>query len=204
MTDELWTIEQLPDRVAELLVEDYSGQQNGRVRELPNGRTIRWYTTIGLVDRPISRGRTALYGPRHVLQLAAVKRLQAAGRTLAEIQQELVGVTDGRLAELAKVASLDVVYPQQPIPVEPFWHRHAPRAEADSVSDSAHNTAHNTARNTVSKAMFGVRVGDSVMVMLEGADRAPTDAELAELEAAAAPLLAAIERLGLSPRKERR
>jgi DNA-binding transcriptional MerR regulator len=192
MTDELWTIEQLPDRVAELLSQDYAGQQNGRVRELPNGRTIRWYTTIGLVDRPISRGRTALYGPRHVLQLAAVKRLQAAGRTLAEIQQELVGVTDDRLAELAKVPSLDMVYPQQTIRVEPFWHRHATNDQADSVS------------HTVSKAVFGIRVDDSVTVMLEGADRAPTDAELAELEAAAAPLLAAIERLGLSPRKEQR
>jgi DNA-binding transcriptional MerR regulator len=192
MTDELWTIEQLPDRVAELLSQDYEGQQNGRVRELPNGRTIRWYTTIGLVDRPISRGRTALYGPRHVLQLAAVKRLQAAGRTLAEIQQELVGVTDDRLAELAKVPSLDVVFPQQPIRVEPFWHRNATTDQADSVA------------HTVSKAVFGVRVDDSVTVMLEGADRAPTDAELAELEAAAAPLLAAIERLGLSPRKEQR
>ncbi len=191
MTDELWTIEQLPDRVAELLAEDYSGQQNGRVRELPNGRTIRWYTTIGLVDRPISRGRTALYGPRHVLQLAAVKRLQAAGRTLAEIQQELVGVTDGRLAELAKVASIDIVFPQQPIPVEPFWHRHPSRSDADSVP------------HTVSKAVFGFRIDDSVTVMLDGADRPPTAAELAELESAAAPLLAAIERLGLSPRKER-
>lgn len=191
MTDELWTIEQLPDRVAELLAQDYAGQQNGRVRELPNGRTIRWYTTIGLVDRPISRGRTAFYGPRHVLQLAAVKRLQAAGRTLAEIQQELVGITDGRLAELAKVAPLDVVFSQQPIPVEPFWHRHSPRSDADSVS------------HAVSKAVFGFRVDDSVTVMLDGADRPPSSAELAELEAAAGPLLAAIERLGLSPRKER-
>jgi DNA-binding transcriptional MerR regulator len=191
MTDELWTIEQLPDRVAELLAEDYAGQQNGRVRELPNGRTIRWYTTIGLVDRPISRGRTALYGPRHVLQLAAVKRLQAAGRTLAEIQRELLGVTDGRLAQLAKVATVDLAYPQQEIRVEPFWHRQADHHDTDSVA------------RTVSKAVFGVRVDDSVTVMLEGADRAPTAAELAELEAAAAPLLAAIERLGLSPRKER-
>lgn len=196
MTDELWTIEQLPDRVAELLAQDYAGQQNGRVRELPNGRTIRWYTTIGLVDRPISRGRTALYGPRHVLQLAAVKRLQAVGRTLAEIQQELLGVTDGRLAELAKVASVDIVFPQQEIPVKSFWHRHATRHDTDSVRNDV-------VTNTVSKAVFGIRVDDSVTVMLEGADRAPTDAELAELEAAAAPLLAAIERLGLSPREER-
>ncbi|MBY8850082.1 MerR family transcriptional regulator [Saccharothrix sp. MB29] len=87
MDDELWTIEQLPERVAALLAEDYDGQRNGRVRELPNGRAIRWYTTIGLVDRPAGfRGRTALYGRRHLLQVVAVKKLQAAGRTLAEIR----------------------------------------------------------------------------------------------------------------------
>jgi len=54
MNDELWTLEQLSDRVADLLADGYQGQQNGRVRELPNGRTIRWYTTIGLVDRPLA------------------------------------------------------------------------------------------------------------------------------------------------------
>jgi hypothetical protein len=30
------------------------------------------------------QGRTALYGPRHLLQVVAVKRRQAQGRSLAE------------------------------------------------------------------------------------------------------------------------
>ncbi|QTR03383.1 MerR family transcriptional regulator, partial [Saccharothrix algeriensis] len=100
--DELWTIEQLPEQVAALLAENYGGQRNGRVRELPNGRAIRWYTTIGLVDRPVAgRGRTAWYGRRHVLQLVAVKKLQAAGHSLAEVQALLLGASDAKLAELA-------------------------------------------------------------------------------------------------------
>ncbi|QFZ24660.1 MerR family transcriptional regulator [Saccharothrix syringae] len=100
----MWTIDQLPDRVAALLAEGYGGQRSGRVRELPNGRAIRWYTTIGLVDRPAAhRGRTALYGWRHLLQVVAVKKLQAAGRTLAEIQGLVVGASDARLAELAEL-----------------------------------------------------------------------------------------------------
>lgn len=187
MTDELWTIEQLPDRVAEVLSENYSGQPNGRVRELPNRRTIRWYTTIGLVDRPVAnRGRTALYGPRHVLQLAAIKRLQAAGRSIAEIQQELLGASDKQLAEVAQVPDVDVVFPRMNVRVEPFW-RHRP-IQSD----------------TVSKLVPGIRLNDSVTVMLTHATRTPSDAEVAELEAAAAPLLAAVERLGLSAGEERR
>jgi DNA-binding transcriptional MerR regulator len=186
MTDELWTIEQLPDRVAEALAENYAGQQNGRVRELPNGRTIRWYTTIGLVDRPAAtRGRNALYNRRHVLQLAAVKRLQAAGRSLAEIQEELLGATDRRLADVAQVR-LDVALPPaQKVSVEPFWNR---RPHDDSVN----------------KLVYGVRVADSVTVVLDAATRTPDAAEVAEIEAAAAPLLDVLDRLGLSPRKEDR
>src|SRR4030095_506763 len=65
-------------------------------------RAVRWYTTLGLVDRPSAmRGRTALYGRRHLLQLVAIKRLQAAGRTLAEVQEELAAASDERLGRVA-------------------------------------------------------------------------------------------------------
>jgi len=193
MTDELWTLEQLSDQVAALLADDYDGQQNGRVRELPNGRTIRWYTTIGLVDRPLAtRGRVALYGARHALQLAAVKRLQAKGLSLADIQERLLGATDEDLAGVAEtVRHLQDMEAYPPpaagVKVAPFWHR-SPQPESDTVIRPVH----------------GFRVGDSVTVTLNGATRAPDEAELAELAAAAAPLLAAIDRLGLSTRKERR
>jgi DNA-binding transcriptional MerR regulator len=97
-----WTLDELAARVAAELAVDYPGAPSGRVRDVPDRRAIRWYTTIGLVDRPLGmRGRTALYGPRHVLQLVAVKRRQAAGRTLAEIQAELAGATDRTLRAIA-------------------------------------------------------------------------------------------------------
>ena len=63
--------------------------------------TIRYYTTLGLIDRAIEmRGRTA-HGRRHVLQLVAIKKLQARGMSLAQIQQTLLGQTDTAIAKMA-------------------------------------------------------------------------------------------------------
>ncbi|WP_262402522.1 helix-turn-helix domain-containing protein [Actinomadura sp. CNU-125] len=88
--DGTWTIGELADRATAALADHDSPPVNGRVRDLPNERLIRWYTTIGLIDPPLGRrGRTALYGRRHLLQLVAVKRRQATGRSIAEIQVEL-------------------------------------------------------------------------------------------------------------------
>src|SRR3954454_24575633 len=101
----LWTIEELGGRVAEALSDGYRGVPSGRVRDVPDLRTIRYYTTLGLLDRAAAmRGRTALYGRRHLLQLVAIKRLQARGLSLAEIQQRLVGLTDADLGRLARLA----------------------------------------------------------------------------------------------------
>src|SRR3954470_16526491 len=97
-----WTIDELGEVAMAALAKGYDGPPNGRVRDLPDRRTIRYYTTLGLLDRPAAmRGRTALYGRRHLRQLVAIKRLQARGLSLAEIQARLVGLTDSALAELA-------------------------------------------------------------------------------------------------------
>jgi DNA-binding transcriptional MerR regulator len=185
--DGLWTLAQLCDHVAAALAEDYPGQRSGRVAELPNSRTIRWYTTIGLVDRPAgTRGRTALYNRRHLWQLVAVKRLQAQGRALADIQRELVGATDATLARLAG---------QEPADLD--GRRVAPR---DGAFWTARPTAAAPARvDSDSVAVPGVRVADTVTVLLEPGARQPDPAEIAAIEAAAAPLVDLINRLGLRP-----
>jgi|tagenome__1003787_1003787.scaffolds.fasta_scaffold20929604_2 DNA-binding transcriptional MerR regulator len=206
MSDQLWTIEQLPHQVAALLADNYDGQSNGRVRELPNGRTIRWYTTIGLVDRPTAmRGRTALYGRRHLLQLAAVKKLQSAGRTLAEIQELLLGATDRRLAELAQIPlpTLDIVTPPGEVEIsENFW-KSAAHGRPTAAPDLDDDSVVSNDRDTVAKTVHGVRLGDSVTVVLEAATRAPDADELAAIESAAAPLLELLGQLGLAPTRER-
>lgn len=98
---ELWTLGELAERV-EAALADYPSQANGRVRAVPDQRTIRWYTTTGLVDRPTEmRGRTALYSHRHLLQLVAIKRRQSQGQTIAQIQSELAGATNQALEPIA-------------------------------------------------------------------------------------------------------
>ncbi|MBC7545278.1 MAG: hypothetical protein H7338_21345, partial [Candidatus Sericytochromatia bacterium] len=59
----LWTLDELASRVAAALAADYAGSGSNRVSDLPNPRGIRYYTTLGLLDRPAAmQGRTALYG----------------------------------------------------------------------------------------------------------------------------------------------
>lgn len=99
-----------------------------RVTWSPTPRLIRYYTTLGLLDRPAGfQGRTALYGPRHLLQVLAVKRLQLDGKTLDEIQPLLLGRTDEGLAALLGL-TLPLPAPDAP---EPLLSGPAPARPAD-------------------------------------------------------------------------
>jgi DNA-binding transcriptional MerR regulator len=111
---ERWKIDELVGVVEEALRRTgQDGQDSARVRSVPDRRTIRYYTTLGLLDKPVEmRGRTAYYGRRHVLQLVVIKRLQARGLSLAQVQQSLAGA-DGRT--LNRWAALP----------EGFWERRA-------------------------------------------------------------------------------
>jgi DNA-binding transcriptional MerR regulator len=174
--DELWTIDELSALVADALVVDYPGPPNGRARVVPDQRTIRWYTTIGLLDRPTAmRGRTAIYDRRHLLQLVAIKRLQADGNTLADVQQQLVGATDSTLTQIARLPGGPVA---RPAPRARFW------AAGPAPATSA--------------LVHGVRVADGVPVMFDAA-RVPTQDDLAAIAAAAGPLLDVLRQRGLNP-----
>src|SRR3954462_1242990 len=120
--DMLWT---LPELVAEgaTRIAALPAPKNGQVRAVPDERTVRYYTTLGLLDRPAAmRGRTALYGRRHLLQLVAIKRLQAKGRALTELQKELVGLSDAELERIANLpASIEQPAESPPRRSETFW-----------------------------------------------------------------------------------
>lgn len=98
------TFSELCTAVVLALATDYTGTGSERTRDVPDARTIRYYTTLGLLDRPASfRGRTALYNRKHLLQLVAIKRLQARGLTLTQVQAKLVGMSPAHLEQLASV-----------------------------------------------------------------------------------------------------
>jgi DNA-binding transcriptional MerR regulator len=93
-----FTLADLADTSASALDALGIAARNGQVRDRPDARTIRYYTALGLVDRPTEMtGRTARYGDRHLLQVLAVKALQARGASLADVQRALVGATADEL-----------------------------------------------------------------------------------------------------------
>jgi DNA-binding transcriptional MerR regulator len=122
--DERWMIDELIEVVdAALEAVDYDGAASGRVREKPDKRTIRYYTTLGLLDRPVEfRGRSAYYGRRHVLQLTAIKRMQGKGMTLVQVQEALAGADSRRLRNWAGLP-------------DEFWDKHRPVAPASPDPD---------------------------------------------------------------------
>jgi DNA-binding transcriptional MerR regulator len=186
----VWTLDELLDRVSAALTAEYSGAPNGRVRDVPDKRAVRWYATTGLVDRPSAmRGRTALYERRHLLQLVAVKRLQSQGRTLADVQAELAGATDTTLAAIARVPEHLFSTAEAPPPeaVRPrFWAEPAAAPAAPPPPAEAF-------------ALNGVALGGGAVVLVPGT---PTAADRADIAAAARPLLDLLAARGLLNERE--
>lgn len=93
-----WKLEELAEKSRHFLGQ---GGESNRIQWKPNGRQIRYYTTLGLLDKPEGgRGQGVTYGPKHLLQLIAIKRLQHQGFTLADIQPILSGLSSRKLTEL--------------------------------------------------------------------------------------------------------
>jgi len=191
----LWTIHELVSLSARALADESVAQANGQVRELPDLRTLRFYTTLGLLDRPAAmRGRTALYGRRHLLQVVAIKRLQAQGLSLVEIQERLLGLPTRDLARLACVpaAVLEAPTSASGMPAPPrraaaFWK--ALPAPAPALP----------APRTLSPV--AVELAPSVILLLAAAGRL-SEPDSRAVREAARPLLETLNRLGLHPCKE--
>jgi DNA-binding transcriptional MerR regulator len=107
------TLDELSEEVGQLL-NRYAllgAQNDNRVSPVPDARTIRYYTTLGLIDRPKINGRQALYGKRQLLQLLSIKALQAINLPLSEIQTRLYGRSNQELEAL--LASLAEFWKQK-------------------------------------------------------------------------------------------
>jgi DNA-binding transcriptional MerR regulator len=177
-----------------------AARANGRVRDVPNERLVRWYVTVGLVDPPLSRrGRVAQYGRRHLLQLVAVKRRQAEGRSLAEIQAELAGATDEALAVVARVPA-DRSAPEAPgaVPAR-FWARSAGQRDSGALEaglrdgragrGGAAGLRDGGAGRGGSGVVHGIRLAPGVVLLLEDGGREPDPDDVTEIVNAARPLL---------------
>lgn len=112
--DATWDLSGLVASSRGLLERTGARAEDERINALPDERTVRYYQTGGLVDRPLRyEGRTALYGFRHLLQVVAVKLLQAQGHSLAQVQRALAGTTTAALEEAVRT-SLGAPAPASP------------------------------------------------------------------------------------------
>lgn len=192
-----WTLSELAAEVAAQLARNYEAADNGQVRAIPDERAIRYYNTLGLLDRPdATRGRTALYGPRHLAQVVAIKRLQAAGRSLSEIRTLMASIDDPTLSRVA-----GVVVP--PRPRRAFWREEAGGETAVAPASASASvpvpvpvpvSAPVSAPAPAPPPRTWVDLGG----VLARVDRPLTPDDLAALARAAAPLLAELTRRGLT------
>ncbi len=193
----LWTIAQLRDAVAMALAEGYDGAPNARVREVPDQRTIRYYTTLGLLDRAAEmRGRTAFYGKRHLLQLVAIKKLQAQGQSLAEVQRALIGQTNAALARLAGLGRQRLGEKMEPRanPQRAFWKQTPVAARSPGLDEIERAEA-----NDRPLPFQGVQLAANVTLLL-GTSRTLDDKDLEALRSASRPLIDLLTRLEITPR----
>lgn len=75
-----------------------AGQSRHKVTEVPTERTLRYYVTMGLIDRPLGyEGTRARYGFRHFLQVLSIKALQARYFPLRKVRSMITGRPDAEL-----------------------------------------------------------------------------------------------------------
>ena len=196
--DETWTISELVDEV-ERRIAALPAPKNGQVRAVPDERTIRYYATIGLLDRPAAmRGRTALYGRKHVAQIVAIKRLQTMGRTLAEIQALWPTLDDATLSRMAGVELPAVAAAKQRTRAE-FWKREpAATRDVPREVDATPPVEHPPLRSELH-----VELAPNVSLAIAISDElAISPADVAAIRAAAAPLIAELARRRLAVHAE--
>ncbi|GAA0472186.1 hypothetical protein Ade02nite_51820 [Paractinoplanes deccanensis] len=202
----MWTIDELVERVREALAAEYPGAPNGRVRDVPDRRAIRWYTTIGLVDKPLGmRGRTALYGPRHLQQLVAIKRRQALGESLSKIQTDFAWLSPEALSDLAQVpdrllegGGWEITTPDASASRLRFWADPPAIAESSCEPPSSPDRQPATPaprHDVTTQTLTGVTLGGGVLLLVP---QTLTERDRDEIAAAAAPLIDLLAARGLT------
>jgi DNA-binding transcriptional MerR regulator len=203
--DETWTLSELVAAVAARIAA-LPAPSNGQVRAVPDERTVRYYGTIGLLDRPLAmRGRTALYGRRHLAQVIAIKRLQTMGRSLAEIQALWPTLDEPTLARMAGIELPPVGGvpgggpggPPRAAGRRDFW-KGEPAAAAPPAPVLAPASAPSAAAVAPAPVELRVELAPGVALSIAMSDDlALTTADVRAIRAAAAPLIAELARCRL-------
>jgi DNA-binding transcriptional MerR regulator len=98
-----WTIRELAETVNAWCRDRALQPANGQTASELSARTLQYYRSVGLLDAPES-GAGRGYRRRHLLQLKAIRILQAQGIPLSRIQQLLFGRSDEELKQIAESA----------------------------------------------------------------------------------------------------
>ncbi len=92
------SLEELSSRINDWCEENGVTPASGQAGEMVSERNIRYYRTLGLVDAPEAGG----YSEKHLLQLTAVRLLQAQGLPLRRIRELLYGRSLPELREIRR------------------------------------------------------------------------------------------------------
>jgi hypothetical protein len=154
------------------------------------------------------RGRTALYGGRHLLQLLAIKRLQSQGKSLTEIQTELTGATDAALRRITqftpeRIEELQARRQQNSVPSRSS---HGAESSASRGAGAFWAQSPQIAAPTAPSGGNGIqtvalmRLLPGVSLLLEGVDVAQLDEQMmSRLQPAIDELSRTLQSLDLNP-----
>ena len=81
-------------------------------------RTVRFYTSRGLVPPPIRRGRSGYYSAAHLARIELVLELQSHGFTLSAIERYVAGIPEDATPEDITLARTMLAPWQSDLPVE--------------------------------------------------------------------------------------
>ena len=116
-----WTIHELAEAVNVWCRNRALEPANGQTASELSARTLHYYRSSGLLDAPES-GAGRGYGRRHLLQLKAIRVLQAQGLPLSRIQQLLFGRPDVELEQIAESAGeIGPLTPNVPLVSQEKW-----------------------------------------------------------------------------------
>jgi DNA-binding transcriptional MerR regulator len=144
---------------------------DGRATNFIDGRTVRYYQTIGVLPKPDYDGRRALYSLTHLLRLVVAKRLQAEGHSLAQIQSTLPSRTDEELWK-----ALEAMIPRSAARNE----LHVPQEPRMPDASRVHRAPAEAHASNAPHELFAFTVAPGVTVTIDrdtlaGATNAPVD-----------------------------